>query len=695
MEKIKLAPVKRDRHGYARLHAILDSLNEGVLMYALDGQVIEANQAALDFLSATTKEEIKLTKAGLDATFEVSTLDAEPVPVEDWPVWRVMHGEEVADIVLWVRNKRTGRQWISSHSGRPLRFLGTNETFAVLSIRDITKSKTAELQVQAMETRLKSAFDSFIDQVIIVDHQLKPTYLNSAARRAGMPIAAGGENVFWHAAARDALTGAKPVTTEVQHITDSGVRDYTVSATPLFNAASAIDEVVVFAHDSTERNHAQESLRKAALHDPLTGLPNRALLYECAKHLFGEARRSCQQVAVLFIDLDRFKSVNDIYGHEVGDKLLRELAARIQSRMRGEDVITRIGGDEFVILLPQVDERRLPHTVAADLIHLIGKPVNVDGIELTVEACIGISLFPSDGETLNELLRRADAAMYAAKDSGRNSYRFYTDDLASQSITHSRIEHELRRAIGKGELSMAYQPIVEISSGKVLCAEALIRWENGRVGPDVFVPIAEMSGLVSRMTDWVLDEIAREQHRWRQQGLPLIPISVNVSPVQFKLRSFVDDIERRLREKQVPADALQIELTETAVMDNVDHAIRTIQRLRELGVKVALDDFGKGYSSLSYLSHLPIDKIKIDKEFILGFDQNASNRAITDAIIALGTALQLEVVAEGIESREALAYVREQGCRQAQGFYLCKPVSGKMFATLFAQGTVSGFNLDP
>lgn len=695
MEKVKPAQVKRERQGYARLHAILDSLNEGVLMYDLDGRVIEANQAALDFLSAPTKEEINLTRAGLDATFEVSTPGGKPVPVEDWPVWRVMHGEEVADVVLWVRNKRTGRQWISSHSGRPLRFPGTNETFAVLSIRDITQSKTAELQVQAMETRLKSAFDSFIDQVIIVDHQLKPTYLNSTARHAGMPIAADGGAAFWHAPAREAIRSAKPVISDMQHFTASGVRDYTVSATPLFNAAGAIDEVVVLAHDATERNHAQESARKAALHDALTGLPNRALLYEYARHMFAEARRARQQVAVLFIDLDRFKPVNDVYGHEAGDKLLRELAERIRSRMRGEDLITRFGGDEFVILLPQIDECRLPHTVAADLIHLIGKPAIVDGIEMTVEACIGISLFPHDGETLDDLLRLADAAMYAAKDAGRNSYRFYTGDLASQSIMQSRIEHELRRAIGKGELSMAYQPIIEIGSGRVSCAEALIRWENSEVGPDIFVPIAEMSGLVGRMTEWALDEICREQRIWRDQGLPLIPIALNVSPVQFKLRSFVDDIETRLREGQIPAEALQVELTETAVMDNVEHAIRTIRCLRELGIKVALDDFGKGYSSLSYLSRLPIDKIKIDKEFILGFEQSATNRAITDAIIALGAALQLEVVAEGIETREALAYVRGQGCRQAQGFYLCKPVSGKMFARIFAGGALSDGKLDP
>ncbi|OWW21150.1 putative bifunctional diguanylate cyclase/phosphodiesterase [Noviherbaspirillum denitrificans] len=695
MQKSTSSQAKRESHSYTRLHAILDSLNEGVLMIDKDGRVVEANQAALDFLSVTGKEEIDLSKGGLEATFDVSTLEGKPVPVEAWPVWRVMQGENVFETVLRVRNRRTGRQWISSHSGRKLLFPETDEMFAVLSIRDITRSKTAEIQVQSMETRLKSAFDSFTDEVVIMDRHLKPTYVNAAGRRCAASLVGDREHTFWHSAAREAVESATSVITDVRHATDAGVRDYVISAMPLFDAAGAVDEVVVLLHDATERNQAAESVRQAALHDTLTGLPNRVLLSEIAKRMLAEAKRSHQRIAVLLIDLDRFKTVNDVYGNEAGDKLLRELAKRIRFRMRSQDLITRFGGDEFVILLPLVNEHHLPHTVAADLIHLIGQPVQVDGGQLTVEACVGISLFPNDGETLNELLRQADAAMDAAKESGRNSYRFYTEELAHQSITQSRVENELRRALGQGELSLAYQPIIEIHSGKVLCAEALIRWENGRVSPDVFVPIAEISGLVGRMTDWVLDEICREQRRWRQLGIPLIPISINVSPVQFKLRGFVDDIERRLREKQFTAEALQIELTETAVMDNVDHSIHIIKRLRGLGIKIALDDFGKGYSSLSYLSRLPIDKIKIDKEFILGFDQSATNRAITDAVIALGTALQLEVVAEGIESREALDYVREQGCRQAQGFYLCKPVPGKTFAALFGDGTASSVVLYP
>jgi diguanylate cyclase (GGDEF)-like protein len=688
MRKLKSKPVSYRPSEYARLHAILDSLNEGVLMYDLSGKVIEANQAALDFLSAMTKEEITLTKEGLDATFEVCTLDGEPVPVDHWPVWRILQGEEVCDIVLWVRNKRTGRQWISSHSGKPMRFPDTDEAFRVLSIRDITESKTAERQVRESESRLKSAFDSFIDQVIIVDQRLQPRYLNPAARQTVISTPANGTVTFWRSTAEDAIASARPVVREVQYPTEHGLRDYTVCATPLTNAAGAVDEVVILAHDSTEQNQAQENVRKAALHDVLTGLPNRALLYEHARHMFATAKRLRQQVAVLFIDLDRFKPVNDIYGHETGDSLLRELAERLRSRMRGEDVVARFGGDEFVILLPQVDERSPPHVVAADLLRLIGQPVGIDGKDMSIEACIGISLFPHDGENIDELLRRADAAMYFAKASGRNGYRFYTEDLASYSLTQSHLEYDLRRAIGNGELSLVYQPIVEIDTGEILCAEALIRWDGGMVGPDVFVPIAEMSGLVGRMTEWVLEEVCREQRLWQQQGLPLIPISINVSPVQFKLRSFIEDIERRLRDQEILANALQIELTETVVMENTEHAIQTIKRLREHGIKVALDDFGKGYSSLSYLSRLPIDKIKIDKEFILGFNGSMSSRAITDAIIALGTALQLEVVAEGIETLEALTYVRQQGCRQGQGFYISKPVTGKLFAKRFFKGVV-------
>lgn len=688
MEKAKSVPFQNSARDYARLHAILDSLKEGVLMYDLNGAVIEANQAALDFLSAATKEAIKLTRKDLDATYAVSTLDGTPVPVEHWPVWRILQGEEVVDAVLQVRNKHTGRRWISSHSGRPVKFPENNEVFAVLSIRDITDGATAERQVRENEARLKSAFDSFVDQVMIVDHHLRPRYLNPAAIQAGISGSIDATDGFWRAVAHEAIAGAKPVMREVRHNAERGTREYIVNATPLLNAAGGVDEVVVLAHDATEQRQAQERVRQAALQDPLTGLPNRTMLYEYAQHMFAAAKRQHRQVAVLFIDLDRFKPVNDIYGHEVGDQLLCALAERLRSRIRGEDLITRFGGDEFVILLSQVDEHSLPHAIAADLIRLIGRPVRINELDLTVEACIGISVFPHDGETLDVLIQRADAAMYLVKQSGRNDYRFYTEEMAFHAVMQSHIEHELKRAIAKGELSVLYQPIVDIDSGKIVCAEALTRWDGSIVSPDVFVPIAETSGLIGRMTDWVLDEICRQHHAWRQQGLPTIPVSINVSPVQFKLRSFIEDLELRLREQDIPAHALQIELTETAVMWNVEHAICTIRHLREHGIKVALDDFGKGYSSLSYLSRLPIDKIKIDKEFIIEIDTHSANRAITDAIIALGNALQLEVIAEGVESREVLCYLRQQGCRQAQGFYFSMPVTGQAFAKFLADGRI-------
>jgi EAL domain-containing protein (putative c-di-GMP-specific phosphodiesterase class I) len=311
---------------------------------------------------------------------------------------------------------------------------------------------------------------------------------------------------------------------------------------------------------------------------------------------------------------------------------------------------------------------------------MLHRPYRVGHLELTLSGSLGISLYPGDGKEIDALINHADAAMYHAKQLGRNGYQFYSPEMSEQTEGQSVIEQELRQAIAHNEFRLFYQPVVDVLSGEVVSVEALIRWPGKSAEPSRFVPIAEASGLIGPVGEWVFSEACRQYLRWKRAGLPVVPIAVNVSSVQFKRKGLVDYLVRTLAAHGLTSAALQVELTETALMDDIEHAVRVLGALKELGIRISLDDFGTGYSSLSYLSRLPLDKIKIDQAFVQRIETDTAGRAITDAIIALGRTLGLEIVAEGIESEEVLTYLRRQGCHQAQGFHVCNPLSGDEFA---------------
>ncbi|MCR8915273.1 sensor domain-containing protein [Marinobacter panjinensis] len=441
--------------------------------------------------------------------------------------------------------------------------------------------------------------------------------------------------------------------------------------------------LAVFFRDITERKRADEEIRHASLHDPLTGLPNRAMLFEYAAHMLPHNLRTSQCAAVLFLDLDRFKPINDTHGHDIGDKVLKEISSRLTRSLRAEDLVVRMGGDEFVVLLQDINVPADAGDLALHIIRKINEPYQVEELALSVSTSIGISIFPRDGEDIDTLVSHADAAMYQAKQGGSNDFRFYSSAFTAGINRQNSIEQELKMALHNHAFHLFYQPVIDIHTYEVVSVEALLRLGNEEIGPELFVPIAEATGIINPIGRWVLQEAIRQSHAWAANGLAAIPISVNVSAVEFRDRDFIGHFEQLLQEHAIHPAMLQLELTETAVMYDLDEAISVLTRLRALGIAILLDDFGTGHSSLAHLTRLPLDKIKIDKSFIFQLEQDTSSRAVTDSMLALGNTLELEVVAEGIETAEALDYLRSRGCRQAQGFFFCRPMSGEDFASWY------------
>lgn len=434
--------------------------------------------------------------------------------------------------------------------------------------------------------------------------------------------------------------------------------------------------------DITSRKAAEKRMREAALRDSLTDLPNRALLSEYCTHLLAAAERRKANCAVLFLDLDRFKPINDLHGHGVGDKVLQEVARRLRFCTRKEDVVSRLGGDEFIIVLPNIGLHGDAERVAQHIIDGIGMPIEVGLLQLQVTPSIGISFFRNHAKDLDTLIRYADMAMYAAKKGGRNAFRVYTPGIDNGPDTRLKVEVQLQKTIASEALQLFYQPIIDIASGRLIGAEALVRLiaDNGAIlGPAEFIPVAESSGLINQLGEWVITEAGRQHREWVDAGLPALNIAVNVSPVQFRQQGFKSTLAKVIQSCNIDPKYLQVEVTEHAVIDNYDEAVKTLNEIREMGVCICLDDFGTGYSSLSYLASLPLDKLKIDQSFVKKIGRHAPTRSITEAIIALGRCLGLQVVGEGVESNEALEHLRLLGCDQAQGFLYTEPLPAAAF----------------
>lgn len=428
----------------------------------------------------------------------------------------------------------------------------------------------------------------------------------------------------------------------------------------------------------------QNRLRTLAHFDPLTGLPNRVLARDRLEHAKERIDRRGGWLAVLFIDLDRFKTLNDSYGHDFGDLVLQSVAQRLQERCRLEDTLARLGGDEFLLILEQLHSPGVASQVAKSLLDSLKTPLVLDEArEVYVGASIGIALYPKDGGNAHELIRNADAAMYRAKAQGRNTYSHYLPCLTEEARARFELERSLRGALANNELYLHYQPLVDLPSGRCIGAEALLRWhsaDHGLVGPDRFIPLAEESGQIVALGTWVLQRACEQASRWREQGMLLETIAVNLSPIQFMQQNIVQTVRAALEASGLPGHCLELEITEGALMQHTDQAEQTLGALRALGVRISVDDFGTGYSSLAYLRRFALDKLKIDKSFLAGLPADPSDCQLVQTIIALARNMTLSVLAEGVETLEQKVWLERHGCDQCQGYLLGRPMAGDDFA---------------
>ncbi len=441
--------------------------------------------------------------------------------------------------------------------------------------------------------------------------------------------------------------------------------------------------------DISQRKYDEERIAYLAHYDPLTDLPNRVLLQDRLASLLAAAQRQEGQAAVLLLDLDRFKNVNESLGHVFGDQLLLNVAQRLRSVVRDMDAVSRLGGDEYVIVLPELAEAQNAATVAQKILQAFAEPFAIDGQEITITASVGIGLYPADGDNPTQLLKNAESAMYGAKNAGRNTYQFYTQSMNASVFQRLQMENAMHHALERGEFLLHYQPQVNIASGEIIGMEALIRWrhpEKGLVPPLDFIPLAEESGLIIPIGEWVLREACRQTKAWHDAGFTGLCVAVNLSAVQFKQDNLMDTIRRATEDAGLDPRFLELELTESLVMHNAEEMIETLQQLKSLNLQLSIDDFGTGYSSMSYLKRFPVDKLKIDQSFIRDITADSADLAISQAIIALGHSLELRVIAEGVETNDQLELLRANRCDDIQGYYFSRPVDEAGFARLLQEG---------
>ena len=607
----------------------------------------------------------------------------------------------VKDFTSHIR-RRDGQIRLCEISSRPLPIGG--EDCMLTIARDITERQQMQEKLQLAAT----VFESTAEGVLITDTRQRINAVNrafseitgysesEAIGETPRLLASGLHDSAFYAAMWYQLTAEGHWQGEISNRRKNGeIYPSWLTISAVRNRERFITHFVAVFADISSLKQAQARLDYQAHHDPLTGLPNRTLFESRLYAALVHSTEFHSLGAVLFLDLDRFKHINDSLGHPVGDLLLKGIAQRLKENLRDIDTVARLGGDEFIILLPGLQTGSDAEAIATKLLNSFSAPFQAGEHEFFISTSIGTALFPNDGADVATLIKNADAAMYRSKAKGRNRVESYTRDLTAQASERVALEHELRRAIERNEFTLSYQPKISLLTQRLVGAEALIRWTHptfGEVPPERFIPLAEENGMILQIGEWVLDRACQQLHQWNQSYDVFGSLSVNLAGAQLRQPNLLNRIEQLLNQYQLQPGCLQLEITENFIMSQTEEALSVLHRLKKIGVQLAIDDFGTGYSSLSYLKRLPLDILKIDQSFVRGLPDDQHDAAIVRAIIALGSSMQLTVIAEGVETLEQQQFLAEEGCEQIQGYIVSLPLPPEEFCSTFLRIAVSDFS---
>jgi diguanylate cyclase (GGDEF)-like protein/PAS domain S-box-containing protein len=680
-----LAEVGRTRERLREQNQILDQIHESVITMDLDGYITSWNCGAERLFGYTAKEAV-----GRHILFLYADPDDDETGFQDAFLENGGREMEVR------RRRKSGDVFWASLQLSLVRDAEDRPTGIIGYLTDITP------RIEAQETLRLHAhiFEHSDEGILITDAEERIVSVNRAFTRiTGYEEAeAIGQTPRMLRSGLHGPTFYEEVWRRIEvegrwqgevwdRRKDGETYPTWVSISAVKNPEDKVTHYFSIFSDITERKRAEERIHYLAYYDALTDLPNRALFYKLVDQALVEARRNRQHGALLFIDLNRFKPINDSLGHGIGDRLLQQIGCRLRETLRNEDVVARLGGDEFVVGLFDVAQREHAGIVAQKLLSSFDAPFVIDKHELKVGAAIGISVYPQDGFDTETLLRLADIAMYRAKETGEDGYAFYSHEMNQRALDRLKIENGLRHAIDRGELLLHYQPKVDIASGRIVGAEALVRWrhpEQGMIPPGDFVPVAEETGLIVQISAWVLDAALRQARAWREAGLAPIKIAVNLSARDFS-PALPERVAALLAANGMTPEWLELEITESMLMHSTERVIAMMDELARNGITLALDDFGTGYSSLSYLKRFPIDTLKIDRSFIDSIPDDPNDCAIAGAIVGMAKQLGHKVIAEGVESSQQLAFLKSLGCDELQGYLFSAPVPAAKFEDMLRE----------
>lgn len=686
--------LQNDREHLERYRLLAEDVEELIIFISPDGLIFDANEAAVKRYGYTREELTHMPIQNLRLPEDQLTvphfLKKAPHGVQ-FELQHVCKDGSVFPISISAKG--------ASSNGKPI---------IVSLMRDITIRKNAEATVWLEKERAQVTLESIGDAVITTDVRANVEYLNPVAEALtgwtnseaiGQPV----EKVFHIINEETGKTIESPIVRCLQEGRIVGLANHTVlinrtgstiaiedSAAPIRDRTETVIGGVLVFHDVSDKRNLMKELAHQAHHDALTGLPNRLHFNEYLNQALAMAKRKRGMLSVMFLDLDRFKLINDTMGHNLGDLLLKDVAERIRQTLREGDTIARQGGDEFLVLLPEIRDEQEVVSVSERILGVFTHPILLDGNEIYMSTSIGISLYPNDGSEMETLVKQADTAMYYAKEQGKNNYQFFTANLNIKTNQRLSTENSLRKALARGEFILHYQPQVDIESGCIVGLEALIRWnsaEQGIVPPFSFIPVAEETGLIVPIGEWVLRTACAQNKAWQEQGYPHLRIAVNISARQFREPKFIELVAGILKETGLDPQWLELEITESIAMEKGDASVEMLSHFKNLGVRISIDDFGTGFSSLNYLRRMPIDTLKIDQSFIQDISTGENGEEVVTAIIQLAKNLRLKVIAEGVETHTQRSFLKDKRCDEMQGFLFSKAVPPQEVEKLFAQSS--------